>query len=90
VEKKICKLRQESRRLRLNSVAEGGHGLIIQSVFRFRRIVGFYINTTWRVFPHNPAEVSPLRSFEVVFVCWVLLVDLGSDNNVWVVHINGK
>ena len=32
----------------------------------------------------------PLRGFEVVFVCWEVFVDLSSDNNVWVVHIDGK
>ena len=32
----------------------------------------------------------PLRGFEVGFVCWEVFVDLSSDNNVWVVHIDGK
>ena len=61
-----------------------------EGVFCFRRIIGFYINAAWRIFLHDSAEMSPLRSFEVVFVCWVVFVDLSRHNYVWVVHINDK
>ena len=39
---------------------------------------------------HDSTEVSPLLSFEMVFVCWVVFVDLSRHNYVWVVYINGK
>ena len=69
---------------------EEAQGSVIQGVFRFRRIAGFYINAARRVFLQDPVGVFPLRSFEVVFMCWIAFVDLSSDDNIWLVHINGK
>ena len=59
-------------------------------MFRFRRIEGFYANATRRVFLQDPTEMFLLRSFKLAFVCWVVFVDLSSDDNIWLVHINGK
>ena len=59
-------------------------------MFSFRRLVGLHVNTAWRIFLHDPTEVLPLSSFEVILMGRIIFVDLCSDNNIWVVHINGK
>ena len=59
---------------------KNAQGLNIQGVFCFRRIVGFCINAAWRIFLDDPTEVSLLRSFELVFLCWVIFIDPSSHN----------